>query len=357
MIDSDSAALTSAPPRLGFLGAGWIGRHRMKAIAESDSARIVALSDANPDTARETQSEVAPDAVIADSIDELLDANIDGLVIATPSAMHAEQSIFALSRGVAVFCQKPLARDGREARRVVDAARRADRLLGVDLSYRHITGVDALRALVGGGELGKVFAADLVFHNAYGPDKPWFYDRKLSGGGCLIDLGVHLVDLALWALDFPSIVNTNAHLFAGGKPLADAPDAIEDFASAQLLTDAGTHISLACSWKLHAGCEAAISATFYGTAGAARLRNTGGSFYDFTVERLHGTNAETIVAPDTGWRWGGRAAVEWATRLRTDRAFDPSAEEFVTTAETLDRIYAAARTPHTTSTMTAAGAR
>jgi predicted dehydrogenase len=48
-----------------------------------------------------------------------------------------------------------------------------------------------------------VFAVDLVFHNAYGPDKPWFYDPELSGGGCVMDLGVHLVDLALWSLDFP----------------------------------------------------------------------------------------------------------------------------------------------------------
>lgn len=340
-------------PRLGFLGTGWIGRHRMKAIAESKAAQIVALADANPDTARAAQAEVAPDAIIANSIDELLDADLDGLVIATPSAMHAEQSIAALSRGVGVFCQKPLARDGREARRVVDAARAADRLLGVDLSYRHITGVDLLRALVREGELGTIFAADLVFHNAYGPDKPWFYDRALSGGGCLIDLGVHLVDLALWTLDFPSIIHTDGHAFAGGQPLSSAPDTVEDFAAAHLFTDAGAHISLACSWKLNAGCEAAISATFYGTAGAARLRNTGGSFYDFTVERLQGTNAETIVAPDTEWRWGGRAAIEWATRLRVDRSFDSSAEEFVTIAATLDRIYAAARGSHMTATTAA----
>jgi predicted dehydrogenase len=55
------------------------------------------------------------------------------------------------------------------------------------------------------GELGRVFAVDLVFHNAYGPDKPWFYDPELAGGGCVMDLGVHLVDLALWSLDFPGV--------------------------------------------------------------------------------------------------------------------------------------------------------
>ncbi len=100
----------------------------------------------------------------------------------------------------AVFCQKPLGRDGIEVRAVLAAARAADRLLGVDLSYRFTAGMVAIRDLVQRGELGAIFAVDLVFHNAYGPDKPWFYDRAELGGGCVIDLGVHLVDLALWVL-------------------------------------------------------------------------------------------------------------------------------------------------------------
>jgi predicted dehydrogenase len=101
-------------------------------------------------------------------------------VIATPSALHAEQAIAALDRGLAVFCQKPLGRDASETRAVVEAARRADRLLGVDLSYRYTRAAAALRDEVRSGALGEVYAVDLVFHNAYGPDKPWFYDRRLA---------------------------------------------------------------------------------------------------------------------------------------------------------------------------------
>ena len=77
----------------------------------------------------------------------------------------------------------------------MDAAREADRLLGVDLSYRHTEAVRRIKALIDDGRLGDIFAADLVFHNAYGPGKPWFFDKNQSGGGCVIDLGVHLVDL------------------------------------------------------------------------------------------------------------------------------------------------------------------
>ena len=123
---------TNALPSLGFLGVGWIGRHRMEAIAKSGFGRVAAMADTSAemvDVARET----APDAQVADGLDALLEMGLDGVVIATPSAMHAEQSIRALRAGTAVFCQKPLGRTADEVRRVVDAARAADRLLAVDL--------------------------------------------------------------------------------------------------------------------------------------------------------------------------------------------------------------------------------
>src|SRR5690606_4635728 len=92
-----------------------------------------------------------------------------------------------------------------EVQPVIEAARSADRLLGVDFSYRFTEAMQAVRSLVEGGALGRVYAVDLVFHNAYGPDKPWFYDPRLAGGGCVMDLGIHLVDLALWTLGFPVV--------------------------------------------------------------------------------------------------------------------------------------------------------
>ena len=111
-------------PRLGFLGVGWIGRHRMQAIIEADVAEVTAIADPSEAMAAEAQK-LVPGANIVAGLDEILAANVDGVVIATPSALHAEQSIDALSRGVAVFCQKPLGRNAGEAQAVVDAARKA----------------------------------------------------------------------------------------------------------------------------------------------------------------------------------------------------------------------------------------
>ncbi|HVH13475.1 MAG TPA: Gfo/Idh/MocA family oxidoreductase [Longimicrobium sp.] len=262
---------------------------------------------------------------------------MDGIVIATPSALHAEQAVRALEAGCAVFCQKPLGRTAEEARRVVDAARAADRLLGVDLSYRFTEGMRRIREEVRAGALGRVYAADLVFHNAYGPDKPWFYDRALSGGGCVMDLGIHLVDLALWTLDFPAVRRVEGRLFAGGAPLGPGDAAVEDYAVATLELEDGAVVRIACSWRLPAGQEAVIAAELYGTGGGAAFRNVNGSFYDFTADRFDGTARIHLASPPDAW--GGRAAADWARRLATGARFDPGVERIVDVAAVLDRVY------------------
>jgi predicted dehydrogenase len=325
-----------ARPRVGFLGVGWIGRHRLQAIAETHAVEVVAIADASPDAAAEA-GKLAPDAKCVAALDDVLDLGVEGVVIATPSALHAEQSIRALRRGAAVFCQKPLGRTAAEVRAVVDAARSADRLLAVDLSYRFTEGMRGIHELVRSGELGRVYAVDLVFHNAYGPDQPWFYDPALAGGGCVMDLGVHLVDLALWVLDFPAVSDVSAKLFGGGEPLQAPSDRCEDYALATLELETGAAVRLACSWRLQAGCDAIISAAFYGTQGGACLRNVGGSFYDFTAERYRATARETLTAPPDAW--GGRAAADWAVRLASGERFTREAERLLDVARVLDRIY------------------
>jgi predicted dehydrogenase len=325
-----------APQRLGFLGVGWIGLHRLNAIAASGAAQIVAVADADPAAAAHA-TQVAPHAVVASSLDALLELDLDGIVIATPSALHASQAIAALESGKAVFCQKPLARTAAETRQIVETARRANRLLGVDFSYRFVRGMPQVQQLVQRGELGTIYAIDLVFHNAYGPDKPWFYTPELSGGGCLIDLGIHLVDLALWLLDFPPVDDVCSRLYAGGSLLSLPTTRSEEYAVAQMSLRGGTTARLACSWKLPAGRDAVIELMIYGTEGGAALRNVDGSFYDFAVERFDGTAAAPLSMPPD--EWGGRAIIDWAERLAAGTRYDSRAEQFVQVAATIDKIY------------------
>lgn len=336
--DGEQGGRVTAPslPRLGFLGLGWIGQHRLQALLDAGACEVVAVADPSP-AAQAQASELAPHAAIVDSLDALMQHDLDGAVIATPSALHGDQALALLERRIAVFCQKPLGRTAPETRAIVDAARRADRLLGCDLSYRHTEAMRRIRNCVVEGELGTVYAVDLVFHNAYGPNKGWARDLQLAGGGCAIDLGTHLVDLALWVLGWPKVEKISSRLYAHGKPLRPQPGEVEDYAVAQLDLAGGPVVRLACSWNLPMGQDAIIEAHFHGTAAGAAMRNRGGSFYDFVAERFDGNRRTLLAEPPDGW--GGRAIVDWARRLAAGERYAPAVENFVQVAAAMDGIY------------------
>jgi predicted dehydrogenase len=326
-------------PRVGFAGLGWIGRHRLEAIAATGAVEVAALQDPVP-AAVDSAAAIAPGAARMGAFDALLDMGLDGIVIASPSALHAGQALAALDAGAAVFCQKPLGRTAVEARRVVDRAREAHRLLAVDLCYPHTAAIRAMREVLEAGGIGRPFAADLTFHNAYGPDKPWFYDLTQAGGGAMMDLGTHLIGLALDIFgQAPEAVT--ADLYAAGQRLT-APG-LEDYGTATLRFPGGATARIACSWNLHAGRDAVIAVDLHGTEGGLSLRNLEGSFLDFEARRHRGTASEVIAAPPDDW--GGRAAADWARRLAQGARFDPAAERLVGLSETLDRVYEAGFCP------------
>lgn len=328
---------SGAAPRLGFLGLGWIGLNRLAAVAASGVARISALAD--PDSAAVSRALMhAPSARTAGTLDELLAEPLEGVVIATPSAVHAEQARRALEGGLAVFCQKPLAGSGADAASVIATARARNALLGVDMSYTYARAFQAVAALAWGGSLGRVYAVDLVFHNAYGPDKPWYYDRGASGGGALMDLGVHLIDLAMWFLRDENLAVEGVQLFTSGTRWSRAPPQVEDYARVLLGASDGSAVTLTCSWRAPAGCEAVIGAQLFGTAGGARVANVNGSFYDFAAERFSGTRADPLVTPPD--EWGGRAVVDWASRLTSHPGFDAAVCRHEAVLHVIDRVYA-----------------
>lgn len=325
-------------PRLGFVGLGWIGLNRMQKLMEADIADVSCVTDPS-NAAVDRAREFASAAEVASSLDDLLKADLDGVVIATPSALHMEQSRAALDCGLAVFCQKPLARTAEETRQIVHAARNNDCLLGVDFSYRYVRGMKEMRRLVRSGELGDVFLADLTFHNAYGPDKEWFYDPQLSGGGCVADLGIHLIDLAGWLLGEHRFSDVRSTVWHQGEPLTskECSTTVEDAAIASWRYPNGPTARLTCSWNLSAGQDAVIEASLYGTTGSGALRNVGGSFYDFVVEHRMGTERIELAGPPD--KWGGRALVAWAQKLAEGNRFDPEIEHVAIDAELIDRIY------------------
>ena len=322
-------------PKLAFSGLGWIGRNRLKAVADKVYAQIALLSDVSKDCLFEAMN-ITPASSIGSFEDILNNDAIDGIVIATPSAMHAEQAIAALKKKKAVFCQKPLGRNADEVKKVIQAAESTNRLLGVDFCYRYIQASQVITHIIRSGELGNVYAVDLKFHNAYGPDKPWFFDIKQSGGGCVLDLGVHMIDLMLYALDFPEVLKVRSNLYYKGTPVKKGKE-VEDYAQATFQLQNDITATLSCSWNLHAGKDAEIEATFYGTNGAVAVKNINGSFYDFEALRFYGTKTEILTSPPDDW--SGRALIRWVRNLAAETGFNKEASCYLPSAEVIDKIY------------------
>jgi predicted dehydrogenase len=321
------------PPRLGFAGIGWIGLSRLRSVAQSGAARPAVLYDLDPERLRRA-FEIAPAAAPATSFEALLDAELDGIVIATPNAAHEAQSLAALRRGIAVFCQKPLALNAAGARRIVDAARMSNLPLAVDFCYRYTAAASAAKTLIENRELGEIYAAELMFHNAYGPDKQWYYDGSRSGGGCVLDLGIHLVDLALWLLDDFAVRDVTSRLH---RPLETGAGGVEDYASIQFTAQAGVSVNIVCSWRLQTAGDAKIFAGLYGTKGGVELRNVNGSFYDFSAVHISGGRAVTIASPPDDW--SGRAIADWISALGGRGGFDPAAQRIIDVSQVVDRVY------------------
>ena len=152
----------------------------------------------------------------------------------------------------------------------------------------------------------------------------------------MTDLGVHLADLVLWLTGFPEVGKVTSRMFSGGRPLSAGAPELEDHAVALFDLATGATVQLACSWRLHAGQDAVIEASLYGTQAAARLRNVGGSFFDFELLLCRGTSSERLVAPPDDW--GGRTAAAWARHLASDRSFDPEASRYCDVARLIDSI-------------------
>ncbi len=200
------------------------------------------------------------------------------------------------------------------------------------------TACGASAKLVASGELGYVRAIDLVFHNAYGPDKPWFYDagavgRRLRDGsrGCISSIS------ALGCSTSPEVRSVTSHLSAGGEPVAEPWHRSRTSPWRRSSSPAARPVRLACSWRLHAGCDAEYPrAEVYGTKGGAVLRNVGGSFYDFAAERFTGT-ARREPCRDAARCMGARRAcrssgarrlangARWTSAVRAPRRRRPRA--------------------------------
>jgi len=186
--------------RIGVIGAGRIVEHvHLPLLSRMEGASVVGLFDTDPNRLR-ALSHYAEPIRLCHTLDELFNLDLDLTLIACPNHLHGPMTIAALDAGAHVVCEKPMASNSVEAERMVRKAESAGRELVVGFANRFRPEVCALRQAVENGTLGEIRAIRSGWLRRKGVPGmgTWFTNRAFSGGGALIDLGSHLLDLSIW---------------------------------------------------------------------------------------------------------------------------------------------------------------
>ncbi|WP_258111877.1 Gfo/Idh/MocA family protein [Alicyclobacillus sp. SP_1] len=275
--------------RLGFIGAGNIGKVHMNAFRLLEGVELVAVTDAVRSVA-ETAKDQFGVLRVYDTPKQLLeDKSIDALVIGVPNHLHASLAVAALQAKKHVLLEKPMALDAEEAKAIVRAERDSGKRLMIAHQMRWSTEAIAVKEQVNCGGLGNVYAAKAGWFRRKGIPGwgTWFTRKAEAGGGPLIDIGVHMLDLALFLMGNPNPVSVVGSTYAKfgperrgigdwGKPDWDGYFDVEDFALALIKMENGSTLTLEVSWAVHMDTDSQPFVHILGDKGGASLRGDSG---------------------------------------------------------------------------------
>jgi len=250
--------------RIGIVGAGAIGNVHIGAAKEA-GIPIAAVADIDEKLAKETaQKNGIPRAL--SSADELFASkDIDAVIIGVPNKFHAPLTIAALQAGKDVMVEKPMALNVAECKAMNAAATKHKRILQVGFVSRYSAAATKARDMVCRGRLGKVYHAQANYYRRRGVPGlgGWFTTKAMSGGGPLIDLGPHLIDLSLFVMNFPKPVRVSGKVYANfgcrmknyvfesmwaGPPRLDGVCDVEDAAHALIRFEDGATLEVNTTW-------------------------------------------------------------------------------------------------------------
>ncbi|MDF2836788.1 MAG: oxidoreductase [Paenibacillus sp.] len=295
----------SAKIKVGVIGAGGIFQMaHMEAWLEHPEAEVVAVCDVREDRAREIAGKLGVSRVYTDYKELLRDGDIDMVDICTPNLYHSEIAIAALEAGYNVFCEKPDAVNPDEAQKMADAAAASGKLLMVMRNNRFNPNSQFLKRLADEGGMGEIYTGRCGWIRRRGiPGKGgWFTTKELSGGGPLIDLGVHFIDLATWIMGNPKPVSVTGAKYTKfatddiadsvhssfGDRQEDGTFDVEDLATGFIRFDNGATLQIEFSWASNIGEEMNF-VELRGTKAGASLRNGALSIYSEAAGQLTDT--------------------------------------------------------------------
>lgn len=351
--------MSSEPLRVGVIGAG-VGALHLEAYAEIPRVEIVGLAGLDDARVRQVAEQYYVPKTYREYADLLAAPGIDAVSVCLPNALHLPVSLAALQAGKHVLVEKPLARNADEGRAIVAAAEAADRVLMISFDKRYRGDVQWIKRYIDSGAIGRIYYAKAHWMRRSGIPRlgSWFVSKDQAGGGPLVDLGVHVLDIAMYLMGEPRPRTISASAYAEFGPRGlkgwegrqqftteQEPYQVEDLATAFIRLDSGATLLLEASWATHSSAGDDFGVTLYGTEGGVELlvRNYG---YDDTVRVFTDiAGAPTNLAPRIRPAKSHLAVIQrFVAAILDDAPRTPGPSEGLRRAEVLDACYRSAET-------------
>lgn len=316
-------------------------------MAAIPAAHLYACADLDESRRREFEATYAPEKSFSDYHELLQDEKLDAVLICLPNFLHFPASLTALEAGKHVFCEKPPTLNSAEMKVLQETAARRGLVYFFGRQFRFTSGMRAAKELIAAGRLGNIYHAHATWVRSRGIPQGvggWFTEKKRSGGGALIDIGVHALDSAWYLMGTPRPVSVSAQVYRNFEHLVRDPVFdVEDAAFAFIRFETGAVVHLETSWAGNLPDDVPMgqyfgrelnNSTVYGTKGTIRLRplmlfeDRNGALETVPIELRDEADSFELQLRNFLDAIGGRAAVI------------NSAEQAVELMQMLDAIYA-----------------
>ena len=343
--------------KIAIVGSGNISNYHIKGYMKNPSAELYALCDINEEKLKKMGEKYGITRLYTDEkkmLEEL--PEIDAVSVCTWNSAHAPCTIMALDAGKHVLCEKPMALNAKEAQEMIDASKRNGKKLMVGFVRRFGNDAAIAKDFIDAGSVGDIYYSKVVYLRRNGCPGGWFGDKERSGGGPLIDLGVHVIDLARYLMGRPMPVSAYGATFSGmGKrshlkdnftdflspEKTNAPHTVEDLATALVRFDNGAVLSVEASFNLHTK-TGANNIEMFGTKGGVKLSP------DFELyTEINNYLANVTLNKPSALSFDGLFENEidyFVESLINDRDLSSIAEDGCTLMKILDAIYESAET-------------
>ena len=231
--------------KIGVIGLGGVAQLvHLPNLSKMPNVEVSAVAETNKNRLQTISEKFSIKQKFSNYKDLLEKSEVDAIIVATPTSTHKDIAIDCLQAGKDVLVEKPLARTYLEAKQVLDAAKKAKKRLMVGMNLRYRPDTMILRSLMNSNEIGEPFYIKCGWIRKQSSSEKWFTKKEQSGGGVIIDLGIHLLDMALWLLGYPevaSVATTNFYHYT---------KSVEDTSISCIKCKNSAVVNLEVSWSL-----------------------------------------------------------------------------------------------------------